>query len=117
MRSSPSLSGLPRPLRFALLVLAWASLPMWPLTIAGIWLLDDKSLDVCRTTATIGTFCGLILLGERIILLIIKRTDERIREATEHTEQKQALILGIDRLSGAPTQPQPRPALRRARSR
>lgn len=84
-----------------LLILAWASLPLWPLTVAAVWLWDDKVTTVCFGTEALATFAALVLF-------FAGRVDEMVKARTaELSEQKQVLIMAVDRLSDAVTQPQP----------
>lgn len=94
-------STLPHALRVMLMVLAWMSLPLWPVVIAGIWLFSDKGMIVAFGSEVLCTSCA-------VLMFLCGRVDGIVRLRTaELNEREQVLIIAMDRLSEAATQPQP----------
>jgi hypothetical protein len=98
-------SALPRTLNLALLVLAWLSLPMWGVAIAGIWLFGDKGSTIATAGATV---CSFALFAA----FFAGRVDKFAIEPAQ--EREQAYMTALRRLGNATTRPQP--ALRRVSS-
>lgn len=95
MTSLPG-SVIPRPLRIVLLILAWISVPLWPLAIASPWVLDDKGTIVVTVAEAV---CSFALFAA----FFAGRAD---RAAAERAQQEKALVLTIERLAGTATPPQ-----------
>jgi hypothetical protein len=70
---------------------------MWPVTIASVWLLDDKGTIVATMCEAICSFA--------LFLAYLTGRVERI--VARPAEREQALVIAVDRLSDTATRPQP----------